>query len=109
MGETTQGLVSGLAANTKVVSIRGYSTNRSGVRQLKVRAWQADGQSVEATGNFEIVPVTGGGERVKNVIILLGDGMGAAHRTAARIMLSGYAQGKARAPLAMDTFPQTAR
>jgi len=108
MGETTQGLVSGLAANTKVVSIRGYSTNRSGVRQLKVRAWQADGQSVEATGNFEIVPVTGGGERVKNVIIMLGDGMGASHRTAARIMLNGYAQGKSRSPLAMDTFPQTA-
>ena len=108
MGETTQGLVSGLAANTKVVSIRGYSTNRSGVRQFKVRAWQADGQSVEATGNFEIVPVTGGGERVKNVIIMLGDGMGASHRTAARIMLNGYVQGKSRSPLAMDTFPQTA-
>ena len=33
--------------------------------------------------------------------------MGAAHRTAARIVSSGYTQGKARAPLAMDTFPVT--
>ncbi len=39
------------------------------------------------------------------MIILVGDGMGASHRTAARIMLKGYTQGKANGRLAMDTFP----
>ena len=39
---------------------------------------------------------------------MLGDGMGASHRTAARIMLNGYAQGKTKERLAMDTFPNTA-
>jgi alkaline phosphatase len=45
--------------------------------------------------------------RAKNVILLLGDGMGAAHRTAARIVSRGLANGKARRPLAMDTLPVT--
>src|SRR6185503_7245391 len=43
----------------------------------------------------------------KNVIILIGDGMGIAHRTAARIMLNGVTLGKANAPLSMDRFPYT--
>jgi alkaline phosphatase len=38
---------------------------------------------------------------------MIGDGMGIAHRTAARIVANGVSQGKALAPLAMDTFPIT--
>jgi alkaline phosphatase len=72
-----------------------------------VSARQSDGLMVTARGNFEIVPFTAGGQKVKNVIILLGDGMGAAQRTAARIVRGGYAQGKNIEPLAMDTFPVT--
>ena len=74
---------------------------------MKVTATQSDGQTATATGNFEIVGITQQGRLAKNIIILLGDGMGAAHRTAARIMLKGYAQGKAKGLLAMDTFPYT--
>ena len=33
---------------------------------------------------------------------MLGDGMGASQRTAARIMLKGYSQGKVNTKLAMD-------
>ncbi|HSH94407.1 MAG TPA: alkaline phosphatase [Roseimicrobium sp.] len=44
----------------------------------------------------------------KNIIIFIGDGMGIAHRTAARIVLNGVQQGKANAPLAMDKLPYTA-
>ena len=36
-----------------------------------------------------------GARKAKNIIIMIGDGMGIAHRTAARIMLNGVAQGKA--------------
>ena len=74
---------------------------------LTVSATQSDGQRVSANGNFEIVALERNGKPAKNIIILLGDGMGASQRTAARIMGHGYAQGKAQSPLAMDTFPVT--
>ena len=103
----TTGLVSNLPAGTAVVSQRTYSNLTPGLHILKVTATQSDGQTATATGNFEIVGITQHGRLAKNIIILLGDGMGAAHRTAARIMLKGYAQGKAKGLLAMDTFPYT--
>src|SRR5262249_10718960 len=40
-----------------------------------------------------------------NVILFIGDGMGVASRTAARILSKGYTGGKANGLLAMDTFP----
>ncbi|MFA6958991.1 MAG: alkaline phosphatase [Thermoanaerobaculia bacterium] len=43
--------------------------------------------------------------RAKNVILFIGDGMGAAHRTAARVLSKGYSGGKANGSLAMDRFP----
>jgi alkaline phosphatase len=42
---------------------------------------------------------------VRNVIILLGDGMGASHRTAARIVRYGVSGGYAQGLLAMDRMP----
>jgi alkaline phosphatase len=45
--------------------------------------------------------------RVRNVILLLGDGMGAAHRTAARLVSRGLRSGKAAGRLAMDTMEAT--
>lgn len=105
---TTTGLVSGLAPASVVASRRAYATTAAGVHTLKVIATQANGDTISASGNFEVRAIKPGGRKVKNIIIMLGDGMGAAHRTAARIMLSGYAQGKAKSPLAMDTFPNTA-
>lgn len=44
---------------------------------------------------------------VRNVILLLGDGMGAAVRTAARALSRGYTNGKADGRLAMDTMEAT--
>ena len=46
--------------------------------------------SVSATGNFEIVGYSQVGRPAKNVIILLGDGMGIAHRRAARTMQNPF-------------------
>ena len=101
------GCVKEVSANTAIATVRAASVSKPGVHEFSVTATQSDGQTVSAKGNLEIVPLIAGGEKIRNVIILLGDGMGAAHRTAARIMLSGYAQGKAKTPLAMDTFPVT--
>ncbi|NCT82919.1 MAG: alkaline phosphatase [Comamonadaceae bacterium] len=105
------GCVKDVAAETAIATVRAVSSAAAGRHEFSVEATQADGQKVVAKGNFEVVPFTAAGPqlgpKVKNIIILLGDGMGAAQRTAARIV-HGYAQGKAMAPLAMDMFPATA-
>ena len=103
----TNGLVATLPAGTTVASLRAHDEDRPGVHTLRVTATQSDGQTVSREGNFEVVNLKGGGKKVKNIIIMLGDGMGASHRTAARIVAKGVAQGKARGMLAMDTFPVT--
>jgi alkaline phosphatase len=100
-------VVPALPTGTAVASLRAYSNEQPGVHTLTVNGTQSDGLTTTATGNFEIVEIEKDGHRVKNVIILLGDGMGAAHRTAARIVSQGYAQGKAKGRLAMDSFPVT--
>ena len=106
-GIVTTGLVAGLPAGTAVVSKRGYSNLTPGVHTLTITATQSDAQTVTATGSFEVVGITSQGRVAKNIIIMLGDGMGSGHRTAARIMAKGYTQGKAKGRLAMDTFPVT--
>jgi alkaline phosphatase len=89
-------------------SIRAYSNNNPGLHTLTALATQDDNTTAILTGNFEVVGIiANNGRPAKNIIIMLGDGMGAAHRTAARIMAKGYAQGKAQGRLAMDTFPVT--
>jgi len=98
-----------LPEGSTVGTTRAYSSILPGVHQLSVRATQSNGAIVTATGNFEIVSFGPGNPltRARNVIVLIGDGMGIAHRTAARIMGMGISQGKALAPLAMDQFPVT--
>jgi alkaline phosphatase len=96
-----------------IVTVRAYALETPGVHTLEIRAAQSDGKTVTARGNFEVVRISrgdddDGGKRARNIIVCIGDGMGIAHRTAARIMLQGVQLGKANGPLAMDTFPHTA-
>ncbi len=103
------GVVPVIAPNSVAASLRGYSTNAVGVHTLTAAATDSNGAITTQTGNFEVVGLTlNNGRPAKNIIIMLGDGMSVAHRTAARIVAKGYAQGKAQGRLAMDTFPQTA-
>lgn len=102
------GCLAGVSKNAGIATLRAVSVNQPGLHTFTVSATQSDGQTVSASGNFEVVPIVAGGQKVKNIVILLGDGMGAAQRTAARIVAGGYAQGKVIAPLAMDSFPVTA-
>src|SRR5499426_3192490 len=51
---------------------------------------------------------TTGPRKARNVILFIGDGMSAAHRTAARILSAGISEGKYRGELAMDTMPNMA-
>ncbi len=103
----TTGLLVTLPANSAVASFRGYSNLVAGVHTFTATATQSEATTTTVTGNFEIVATTVQGKKAKNIIILIGDGMGASHRTAARIMLNGYAQGKANAQLATDKLPFT--
>lgn len=106
--DCSAGCVKGLPAEAAIATARAVSSAVAGRHEFSVEATQADGQKVVARGNFEVVPFTAAiGPKVKNIIILLGDGMGASQRTAARIV-RGYAQGKALQPLAMDSFSATA-
>ncbi len=107
-GWKTTGIVSGLAANTVVASYRAYFNLTPGVYTFTATATQSDSTTTTVTGNFEIVGTTLTGTKAKNIIVLIGDGMGASHRTAARIMLQGYTQGKANGLLATDLMPFTA-
>ena len=100
--------VAGLPANIYIATQRAYSNSTPGVHILSITTTDNKGVSTVATGNFEIVDLGNAtGAKVKNIIFMLGDGMGIAHRTAARMVLNGISQGKALAPLAMDTFPVT--
>jgi alkaline phosphatase len=103
----TPATVAGKPAGAVVASLRAYASSAAGVHTLSVSAVQSDSQTVTASGNFEIQKILPTHLKARNIIILIGDGMGIAHRTAARIMLNGVALGKANAPLAMDTFPFT--
>ncbi len=105
--DCSAGCNTGVPKNAVVATVRAVTVARQGLHTFSVSGTQSDGQAVTATGNFEIVPLVVGGQKIKNIIIMLGDGMGAAQRTAARIVSGGYAQGKAITPLAMDTFPVT--
>jgi alkaline phosphatase len=103
----SSGCSASIPTNATIATVRAVAASKPGVHTLQVTATQSDGQTVSASGNFEVIPLLAGGQKVKNIIIMLGDGMGAAQRTGARIVAGGYAQGKTITPLAMDTFPVT--
>jgi alkaline phosphatase len=100
--------VAGLPANTVCPTLRAYSNSTPGVHTLTVEATQSDSKTVTATGNFQVVGITQTGRKAKNVIIMIGDGMGIAHRTAARILYKGVFSGKALEPLEMDAMDSVA-
>lgn len=109
-GVPVPGLTYAVPATTPgrlVVSLRAYANSIAGLHTLTFQAVQSDSQSVTTNGNFEVIPLRPTGLAAKNIIILIGDGMGIAHRTAARIMRNGVTLGKANAALSMDTFPFT--
>src|SRR5262249_8826918 len=81
---------------------------------LRDTALSAPGRyTVTATDGRQSATVTWdvyatGPRKAKNVILFIGDGMSVAHRTAARILSKGIAEGKYRGKLATDTMPHMA-
>jgi alkaline phosphatase len=92
--------------NTTNFLLRDFSFTQPGAHVIDART--ADGARARVTVQAEAWEgARPGAARARNIILFLGDGMGAAHRTAARVMSRGVAAGKARAPLAMDTMAVT--
>ena len=93
------------APNSTNFLLRGYSVAAAGPVVIEART--ADGATATSRLTVELWTGAARGARAKNVILLLGDGMGAAHRTAARIVSRGVHNGKAAGRLAMDTMEVT--
>src|SRR6266404_1279008 len=98
-------------------NLRGYSNSQPGVHTIVATFTDASG-TVSVTSKFKInlgVDSVGRersddrdeGKKVRNIIIMLGDGMGVAHRTAARLVKYGVTAGDPNGYLAMDQFPGT--
>ena len=100
---TTDGITS---AGYGGFNLRGYSTQKEGTHQISATFTDSTGTTT-VNSSFDVIDPTGGGDRTKNIIIMLGDGMGAAHRTAARLVRYGTTAGNPNGYLAMDSFPAT--
>ncbi|ODS52633.1 MAG: hypothetical protein ABS36_16420 [Acidobacteria bacterium SCN 69-37] len=95
------------APDTTNFLLRDYAVDAPG--PVVVRARTDDGATAEARLAAEAWASSGtaSGPRAKNIILLVGDGMGIAHRTAARLVSRGLHNGKAAGRLAMDTLDVT--
>lgn len=83
---------------------RDWSFSRTGHHTLRATVEGAAPSEV----SFEIYAWQGSSSKVRNVILLIGDGMGVSHRTAARIVSRGLNEGRYRnGMLEMDQMPAT--
>jgi alkaline phosphatase len=91
--------------NTTNFLLRGYSVETAG--SLVIEARTDDGATGSSKLTVESWTTGSRGARARNIIFLLGDGMGIAHRTAARIVSRGVHNGRAAGRLAMETLDVT--
>ncbi|MEZ5419329.1 MAG: alkaline phosphatase [Vicinamibacterales bacterium] len=93
-------------ATTSNLLVRGLSFATPGRHEVVART--ADGATLSAAYEVQAWQGPRSGLRpARNIILLVGDGMGVAQRTAARIVSRGQSYGKTNGPLAMDTLPVT--
>jgi alkaline phosphatase len=91
--------------NTTNFLLRRFSVNVPG--PLTIEARTGDGATAQVRLTIERWEGPATSRRARNIILLLGDGMSVAHRTAARIVSKGLRNGKAAGHLAMDTLDVT--
>jgi hypothetical protein len=75
--------------------LRDFTADKPG--EVVIEARTADGAQAAVRLPVEAWDGAGGTPRARNIILFLGDGMGAAHRTAARIVSRGVSTGARRA------------
>lgn len=91
-------------------NVRGFSFPAPGVHELVATFTDATGTAIAASRVTVIDPMgsrASTGKPIRNVILMVGDGMGVAHRTAARLVRYGVTAGQPDGWLAMDRFPGT--
>jgi alkaline phosphatase len=86
--------------------VRDLTFNSAGAHRIEARTDDGTKASVSITV-FDWNRGRSGMPRARNVILFLGDGMGVAHRTAARVLARGVTAGRADGALAMDSLPIT--
>lgn len=92
-------------ANTTNFLLREFTADRAG--EVVIEARTGDGATASARLPVEAWEGSSDAPRARNIIFFLGDGMGTAHRTAARIVSRGVNYGRANGRLAMDTLEVT--
>ncbi|MBC8101015.1 MAG: alkaline phosphatase [Cytophagales bacterium] len=85
-------------------NLRGFSVTTPGFHTLQATLSDGTGTS-EVRAQFQVIDPRGSRKASKNIIIFLGDGMGTAHRSAARLMRYGVTAGRPNDYLAMEKFP----
>ncbi len=95
-------------AATRSLTVRKFSWLTIGPHTLSFTATDSAGETNTVTKNYNVVNPFGNRKPVKNIIVLLGDGMGSAHKTAARIVRYGVDEGRVKGMLALDTLPNIA-
>lgn len=82
-------------------TIRDISFNTP--EQIKIQALSKHkGKTISTTVNYNVYQAIGDGKKAKNVILMVGDGMSANIRTAARVVSKGMQQGKFNGWLEME-------
>ena len=90
-------------------NVRGQAISEPGIHTISATFTDSTG-TVSSSSTIRVLGIHAnpyGHEHggVKNIIIMLGDGMGVAHRTAARIVKYGVSGGDPNGRLEMDGFP----
>jgi alkaline phosphatase len=87
-------------------NVRGYSNKRPGLHTIQASFASSQGTTT-VSSSFKIEAISPGrsASKPKNIIFLLGDGMGIGVRTATRVVLHGVSQGNPGGWLEMDRFP----
>ena len=101
LGRTGQFVAKEAGTNASALLLRDATLTRPGRHTVVA----TDGTQT-ATVQWEVYRT--GPRQARNVILFIGDGMSAAHRTAARILSKGIAEGRYRGTLAMDDMPYMA-
>ena len=84
-----------------------YSTLVPGNHTITATLVDSANKTASLSKIINVAQISGSKRRVKNVIIFLGDGMGTAHRTAARLVKFGVTEGTPNGALAIDNLPGT--
>ncbi len=96
-----KGVFTNANANSSELTIRQVSFSKAAKIGIKAEA-KAAGKTVKKTVFYEVYEAVGNPKKAKNVVLMIGDGMSANIRTAARVVSKGIDEGKFNGWLEME-------